>query len=112
VKGLIYPLLAIVAVAILVIITATVIVAINDARKAHAIHHARWEPYVDITGDGKASIGVRLIARWGHQTQTLRRDSKTEEIDVENFMERIEAYARAESRAESYNALKTNGEGE
>jgi hypothetical protein len=112
VKGLIYPLLAIVAVAILVMITATVIVAINDARKAHAINHAKWEPFVDITGEGHAEIGVRLVARWGHHTKTLRRDKTTERVDVEDILARIEAYTRAETRADSYNTLLPKEGGE
>lgn len=110
-KGLIYPLLAIAAVTILTLVTAAMAVAINNARKAHAIHHAKWEPHVEITGDGLAEIGVRLVARWGHHDETLRRDKKPELVDVSDIIARIEAYTRAETRAENYNQLiKNDGE--
>jgi hypothetical protein len=105
VKGLIYPLMAIAAVVILAFITAAVATAINDRRKRRAIWHARWEPHVEITGDGLAEISVRLIARWGRHSKTLRCDEKTELVDVEDIIARIEAYTRAETRAENYNAL-------
>jgi hypothetical protein len=108
VKGLIYPLLGIAAVMILVIITAWVVVVIRDARKAHAINHAKWEPHVEITGDGFAEIGVRLVARWGHHNETLRKDAHTELVDVADIIARIESYTRAETRAENYNQLIGN----
>jgi hypothetical protein len=111
VKGLIYPLLAIAAVMSLVLITAWVVVVIKDARKARAIRLARWEPHVEITGDGLAEIGVYLIARWGRHNKVLRKDAHTELVDVADIIARIEAYTRAETRAENYNQLiKNDGE--
>jgi hypothetical protein len=108
VKGLIYPLLGIAAMAILVFATGAVLIAINGARKVHAINHAKWEPHVEITGDGFAEISVRLVARWGRHNETLRKDAHIELVDVEDIIARIESYTRAETRAENYNQLIGN----
>jgi hypothetical protein len=108
VKGLIYPLLGIAAVAILVFAIGAVLITINGARKVRAINHAKWEPHVEITGDGFAEIGVRLVARWGRHNETLRKDAHTELVDVADVIARIEAYTRAETRAENYNELTRN----
>lgn len=104
-KGLIYPLAGIAAVVICVCITAAVLTAISDARKARAIHHAKWEPFVDIKGDGKAEIGVRQIARWGRHSKVLHTDKRTEAVDVDDVFARVSAYTEAQTRAESYNQL-------
>lgn len=109
-KGLIYPLLAIVALSIVVLATAAVVAGIKSAREQRAIRHAKWEAYDDILGeDGKVRIGVRLAARWGRHLKVLRWDKKTETVDIDDTLAHIEAHTRAVLRAESYNSLTPNG---
>ena len=111
-KGLIYPLLAIVALILLTLAASAVVVAINSGRERRALRRARWEPFVAITGSGQAEIGVQLIAHWGRHHHVLQREEHTERVHPEDVMARIEARSRAELRAQAYNALIANGERE
>lgn len=110
IKGLIYPLAGIAVVVIFVFIIAVVLTTISDARKARALHHAKWEPFVDVKGDGKAEIGVHQVARWGRHSKVLHADKRTELIDVDDFIARINAYSEAATRAENYNQLDATTE--
>lgn len=108
-KGLIYPLIGVAVIVLVTLVAAALISALNDHRRRHAIATARWEPFTEINADGQVTIGVAHIARWGRRSETLARSKRTETFDAEDVTGRIEAFVRAESRADTYNSIGAGG---
>lgn len=109
-KGLIYPLAGVTAIIFVLFTAVTLVTALNDARRRRAIRAAEWEPFILLGEDGQAIIGIQLVAHWGKHSEKLMRSKKNETIPEEDVSGRIEAYARAQARAESFNSLNHWGD--
>lgn len=101
-KGIIYPLTGLAVVLLVVAVIAGLVAAVNNWVDRRAHRNARWEVFEDIK-NGNLVIGVQLVARWKNRKETLQRDGKTETVDPENFIARVEANTRAQGRADTYN---------
>lgn len=106
-KGAIYVLLPLLAVAAVVVCGWLGAGWIGDQRRARAIRNARWESYSSVEGGGMAEVGVRLAARWGRHEEVLKSEEMIRvRVDDLSSTALAEAQAEADLRAGSYNTVR------
>lgn len=107
---LFYPLMAMVAALILAGLIALAAIAIDNTRRLRALRAARWTVYTTDPHEGIVGVGVELVAKWGHHRKVIVRDTGTEDVNIDaddGLIQLAEAKARAATRAESYNLLRS-----
>lgn len=106
-KGLVYPLVGLVICGLLAILIIGLAIRVSDWRERRAIRRARWRAFGDVEDGGTVVVyGIKLVARWGRNTKTLRVDRCMERVPIEDLVARAEARGRAELRADDYNSVQ------
>lgn len=104
-RGLLYPLLGLLAVAVILTLGYLTARAIRELRRRSAKRCARWETHLSPGGDGTVSVAVRRVARWGNQEEVLGVEEIARvRVDDPTSPDLLDAQAQAELRAVSYNA--------
>lgn len=104
-KGLIYPLVALIGLGLVTATLAGLIIQLGKTRRRRAIKTARWESYLDLCYGGTVEIGIQHIARWGHHQEILQRDITAERVPMTDIGARYQARVDADTKAFEANTV-------
>lgn len=102
-RVLLYPVLALIALALVTALVLAALVAVEHNRRHHALRHPKWEVFAEPTEGGQVQVGVQLVAKWGHHEELIRRDPKSVNVSIEDAIEFAIVKSQAQTRADAYN---------
>lgn len=104
-KGLIYPLVALIGLGLIIATLAALVIQLGNIRRRRAIKTARWESYLDLLHGGTVEIGIRQVARWGNHQEILQHEIVAERIPMADIGARYQARTDADAKAFEANTV-------